>query len=389
MSISKTKVSELYVSVFGRAAEGEGANYWSGLSGSTADIANSMFSLSVVRDYFGVSEFTSEASVRQVVETIYLNTLNKSKDGANGTEFDADGIQYWIDTVVVDGGSMGDMIASLVHAARDSANAGAAQDTFVNKVAVSEYSADHLFSFSTFALFQDYIADVNEGLASVTSAKSFIDSIEGGTFTLPSEGTFSLQFNTGTNGDDSLISLGVDNTPVLLGFEGNDALHSGAGDKLAVLLGGDGDDQYYLEGLFGTYLVIDSAGGDTLHIPGSSDDIEAIYTVDNGQTLVVYADDVDVILPNWKNADNQIETFVFSDTSLSYNDVVGVVTAQSEGDFPVSRLIELPGVTTDAVNSVLEVVVYLSDLGSEGFENVMNIDLTGIIGSEALSDFIF
>ncbi len=390
MSISKTKVSELYVSVFGRAAEGEGVNYWSSLSGSTADIANSMLSLQVVKDYFGVSEFGSEASVRQVVETIYFNTLNKSQDGINGTEVDAAGIQYWIDTVIVDDLSMGEMIESLVHAARDPSNSGNAQDAFINKVAVSEYTASKLFSFTTFPLFQDYIADVGSNLASVTSAKSIIDSIQDGTFTLSTEGTFSLQFNTGKSGDDSLISLGVDNTPVILGFEGNDTLHSGAGDKLAVLLGGDGDDHYHIEGLFGTYLIADSAGNDTLHIPGSSTDVETIYTVNGGETLVFYTDDeVDIILPNWQSSDNKIETIVFSDKSLSYSDIVQIVSADTEGDFPISRLIENPAVTVDSANAVLELANYLGNLNSEEFGEILSIDLTGVIGSEALSEFLF
>ena len=389
MSISKTKVSELYVSVFGRAGEGEGVNYWSSVSGSMADIANTMMSLQVVKDYFGVSEFSSEENVRQVVETIYLNTLNKSKDGANGTEVDADGIQYWIDTVVVDGHSMGQMIESLVFAARDPSNAGGAQDTFINKVAVSEYTASNLFSFSTFSLFKAYISDVDESSASVASAKSLIDSIKDGTFTLSPDGTFSLQFNAGTSDDDSLISLGVDNTPVILGFEGNDALHSGAGDKLSVLLGGDGDDHYHIEGLFGAYVIADSAGIDTLHIPGLSTEVETIYTVDGGQTLVFYAgDDVDIILPNWQSLDNRIETIVFNDRSLAYSEFAQIVAADSEGDFSVSRLIDDPPVTMESVSSVLDLVTYLSGLSAAEFTGIMSVDLTGVIGSEILSEFI-
>lgn len=390
MSISKTKVSELYVSVFGRAAEGEGANYWSSVSGSTVDIANTMLSLQVVKDYFGVSEFSSEASVRKVVETIYLNTLNKSKDGANGTEADAGGIQYWIDSVIVNGSSMGEMVESLVYAARDPSNAGSAQDTFINKVAVSEYAADHLDAFTTFTLFQNYISDVDGSSQSLVSAKSLIDSIKEGTHVLSSEGTFSLQFNAGGSGEDSLISLGVDNSPVMLGFEGNDALHSGSGDKSAVLLGGDGDDHYHIEGLFGTYVIADSGGDDTLHIPGSSTEVETLFTVNGGDTLVVYAEDeVDIILPGWKNLANRVDTFAFNDKDLSYSELVEIVTANSEGDFNISRLIEDPAVSIDSVSGGFELVNYLSDLNAQEFRDILSIDLTGVIGSEALIDFLF
>ncbi|MDF1831612.1 MAG: hypothetical protein P1U52_04625 [Porticoccaceae bacterium] len=390
MSISKTKVSELYVSLFGRAAEGEGSRYWSSVSGSTADIANSMLSLQVVKDYFGVSEFSSEASVRKVVETIYLNTLNKSKDGANGTETDADGIQYWIDSVLVNGSSMGQMVENLVYSARDPSNAGSAQDTFINKVTVSEYAADHLDAFTTFKLFQNYISNVDASSESLALAKSLINSINDGTHVLSSEGTFSLQFNTGGSGEDYLISLGVDNSPVILGFEGNDALHSGSGDKSAILLGGDGNDQYHIEGLFGTYVIVDSGGNDTLHIPVSSTEIDTLFTVNGGDILAVYAEDeVNIILPGWQNSAKRIDTFAFNDKDFNYSELVEIITASSEGDFNISRLIEDPVVTIDLVSEGFELVNYLSGLNAQEFGDVLSIDLTGVIGSEALIDFLF
>ena len=168
MAISKTKVSELYVAMFGRAAEGEGSDYWSGLEKPVSGVANLMFDQQVVKDYFNVTEFSSETNVRQVVETIYKNTLNKTQAD------DPDGINFWVDFVVSKGNSMGDMIETLTAAARSTDNAGAAQDTFINKVFASEYTADTIHSFTDFSSFQSYIADIDHTFSSLETAADSI-----------------------------------------------------------------------------------------------------------------------------------------------------------------------------------------------------------------------
>ena len=168
MALSKTKVSELYVAVFGRAAEGEGSDFWSGQDDTVSGVANLMFDQQVVKDYFNVTDFNSETNVRQVVETIYKNTLNKTQTD------DPDGINFWVDFVVSKGNSMGEMIENLTAAARSTNNAGAAQDTFIHKVFVSEYTADTIYSFTDFSSFQGYIAGIDHTFSSLETASDSI-----------------------------------------------------------------------------------------------------------------------------------------------------------------------------------------------------------------------
>jgi len=168
MAISKAQTSQLYIAVFGRASEGEGNTYWQTYESTTA-AADVMFHLQVVRDYFNVEEFTSEPNVRKVVETIYLNTLAKTPTD------DVAGINFWVDYVVNQGNTMGNMAAALTYAATVPQNAGDAQDTFNNKVEISNHVADTIESFTgDFTQFQDYVARVNHTPASVNEAKNFV-----------------------------------------------------------------------------------------------------------------------------------------------------------------------------------------------------------------------
>jgi len=180
MAISKTQVSQLYVSIFGRASEGEGNTFWQ-TQATTTSAADLMFQQQVVKDYFNVTDFTSEANVRTVVETIYLNALGKTPTD------DPTGIQFWIDSVIVNGDSMGTMAAALTFAATQPINAGPAQDAFNNKVAVSDHTADTIPAFTNFAQFQAYIASVDSTQASVDAAIASVDADAPLTFSLTSD----------------------------------------------------------------------------------------------------------------------------------------------------------------------------------------------------------
>jgi hypothetical protein len=182
MALTQTQVSQLYVSIFGRASEGEGNTYYQGFADQKT-AADDMFGLSVVLDYFGITNVTDSANVQKVVETVYLNALGKTSTD------DPDGIAYWVSEVTTGGKTMGDMVSALVNSAVDSANAGTAQDTFNNKVAASDYAAANLTAFTDFATFQSYISSVDSTSASLDAAKAAIDgdvpsTVTGETFTL-------------------------------------------------------------------------------------------------------------------------------------------------------------------------------------------------------------
>ncbi len=83
--LTRTQVSELYVTIFGRASEGEGNTYWQSQP-DMATAAAAMLDTPAAKNYFGSSLDTDQA----FIEHIYINTLNKTM--AN----DPTGIAYWV-----------------------------------------------------------------------------------------------------------------------------------------------------------------------------------------------------------------------------------------------------------------------------------------------------
>lgn len=142
--LSKTEVSQLYVSIFGRASEGEGNAYWQ-VQPDMAIAAATMFDTDAAKDYFGANLNTNQA----FIEHIYLNTLNKTISD------DFDGISYWVNMLDT-GTSRGEAVASLVSVINDYAPDGpyynpddsatvAAYNQFTNRVEVSDYMADNVW----------------------------------------------------------------------------------------------------------------------------------------------------------------------------------------------------------------------------------------------------
>ena len=202
MALTQTKVSQLYVAIFNRASEGTGNTYWQSAHTDATTTANAMFALPIVSTYFGVTNFTDTANIRTVIEAIYLNALGKAPAD------DVAGITYWIGEVT-GGRSIGDVVSSLVTSATATANAGAAQNIFNNKVTVSNYAAATLSAHTTDAAFQAYIASVTAATSSVTAANALIlaavpvVSNPGSTFTLTTAG----DNITGTANDDQINGL--------------------------------------------------------------------------------------------------------------------------------------------------------------------------------------
>ena len=197
MALTQTQVSQLFVSIFNRASEGTANTYWQTAHATGTTTAEQMFLLPVVATYFNVTNFTDAANVRTVIETIYLNALGKAPAD------DVAGINYWVAQVAA-GRSIGDVVNTLVIAATDVANAGVAQDTFNNKVTVSNFAADTLPALSTAAAFQAFLTNVTNVASTVTTATDSVTaavpvvSTPGETFTL----TTSVDTMVGTANDD-------------------------------------------------------------------------------------------------------------------------------------------------------------------------------------------
>ncbi len=139
--LSKTDISQLYVSVFNRASEGGGNTYWQSQP-DMAWAADAMLRTDAAKNYFGASLNSNQA----FIEHIYQNTLNKTLAD------DPQGIAYWVGQLD-SGQSRGAVVAELVGVIKNYAPGGpfynpddaatiAAYNQFTNRVAVSNYMAD-------------------------------------------------------------------------------------------------------------------------------------------------------------------------------------------------------------------------------------------------------
>ncbi|MCB2184496.1 MAG: hypothetical protein KQH63_20935 [Desulfobulbaceae bacterium] len=231
MPLTKTHVSQLYVSIFGRASEGEGNTYWRTDQADIIATADVMLGTEAAQTYFG-----STLNDNQLfIEHIYLNTLGKTYAE------DQSGVDYWVNELVTK--SKGEVVSALISAAQDSANAGPAQDRFNNKVAVSDYTADSLEKLTDLATFTGFIENVTDDDSTVTAAQSAVDAVvesqtAGNTYSLIL--TTAIDRVVGDPGND--LILGLDTTynaqDTIDGGDGNDTLSlilfDAVGDAVAV-----------------------------------------------------------------------------------------------------------------------------------------------------------
>jgi Domain of unknown function (DUF4214) len=166
--LTQTQVSQLYVSIFGRASEGEGNSYWQSNQTDMTIAANTMLDTGPAKAYFGSTLNENQA----FIEFIYLNTLGKTY-----TE-DPTGINYWVNQLSA-GKSKGEVIATMISAATDPQYAGsAAQNQFNNKVIVCSYTAGKITTVpdvNNLFAFVNFIKDVTHYSSTVTAAKAAVD----------------------------------------------------------------------------------------------------------------------------------------------------------------------------------------------------------------------
>lgn len=214
MVLTKTQISELYVSIFNRASEKSGSQNWlnSGYNTDATAMANAMLATDDAKEYFGASLLTDKA----FVDHIYKNTLNK------GEGVDETGKAVWVE--YLKGHTRGEMVVAMIEAIKAYQVGGAkyatadqiakdAAQQFDNRVKVSDYTADNLETIA--------VSEINSTLsfggalkvtadpATVETAKKSVQAltIDGTTFTLTTGGdTF-----VGTEKND-LFDASVKNT---------------------------------------------------------------------------------------------------------------------------------------------------------------------------------
>ena len=172
VTLTQTQVSQLYVSLFGRASEGEGNAYWMAKGGDMASAADQMLGSPAAIAYFGASLDTDQA----FVEHIYANTLGKT------IAQDPDGIGYWTGRLTA-GEPRGSFVKAMAHALASGDFTGdteaiAAQNRFNNRVEVSNYTATAIAAcpdVNDLSAFVDFISIVTHDRASVAAAKQLVD----------------------------------------------------------------------------------------------------------------------------------------------------------------------------------------------------------------------
>jgi len=177
-SAMRTQVSEMYVSLFGRAPDGEGLGFWTNALTfkSPAAVAQDMYDTPAARDYY-----PSFLTNQEVVEKFYVNVLGRTPD--------AEGLTFWKAAMDVPGATKGSVIASMISSVKSYSGSDAAaiasKALFNNKVAVAEYyGLQNLPEGSSTIL-----AGVTSNAASVVEAKASIinPTVAGQTFTLTND----------------------------------------------------------------------------------------------------------------------------------------------------------------------------------------------------------
>jgi len=217
----RTQVAQLYVSLFGRAPDGEGLGFWVGkldAGDSFASVAQQMYNTTPARTIYPTF-LTNE----EIVTRFYTNTLGRSPD--------AEGLAFWTAKLNVKGATVGGVISEIIsvvagYKGTDAAGVKSA-NLFNNKVEVAQaYGEANKDAAGATAA----IATVTDDKATVTAAKAAINAptpVAGQTFTL---------------------TTGVDSGAAFTGGAGNDTFNAtvtstssplSAGDSL---VGGDGTD---------------------------------------------------------------------------------------------------------------------------------------------------
>ena len=302
--LNQTQVSELYVLLFNMASEGDGNEYWQGVSeehDTTTLIDHMLFASSeqgVLVDGLGSREF---------VETLYQN--------AYGSTADEDGIAYWTEQLETGALNKGGVVWNILEAVKEEQTdpvALANQQIFNNRVEVSNYFADNQAEkigneAQGFGEGQG-LEGITEDAATVAAAKATIDSLgEGGEEPVepsnPGETirlTVGEDFVDGTAGDDTFVARVSTN---ILGQQVNQL---GSGD---VIDGGAGFDTLEATITAGSFV-----GGTDMAISPETNSVEnivlravasdvAVWAVDEVFVDAKYMEGVTKISSNQSNAD--------------------------------------------------------------------------------------
>lgn len=205
----RTQVTQLYVSLFGRAPESSGLGYWVGQldSGkSIQTVAQDMYNVEPARAYYPAYLTNDE-----IIKQFYVNVLGRSAD--------AEGLAYWTGKLNATGATKGAVIVDMINA-------------------VTLYSGSDAAALTSKALFNnkvaaglDYAVTQNgNDVAAATQVMTQFSTV-GQTITL----TTAQDTKVGTGAADKFVSRIIDNSNTL---QSGDKLDGGLGnDRLDADIG--------------------------------------------------------------------------------------------------------------------------------------------------------
>jgi len=225
----RTEISQLYVSLFGRAPDGEGLGFWvSSYSkgNSLANIAQSMYDTAPARAYYPLFATPSE-----IVTTFYTNVLGRAPD--------AEGLAFWVkeySAAATQGAFFSKLISNVVNYNGTDAAGVTSKSLFANKVAVAQYYGEQN---GTVAGATAALTGVTSVAASVDTAKAAILNTTGSgqTFTLTASTTSPDDFTGSALADVFNASLGrLQSDDALNGAGGNDVLNASLGATVTTVI---------------------------------------------------------------------------------------------------------------------------------------------------------
>lgn len=235
----RTQVSQLYVSLFGRAPDGEGLGFWVGAleSGQTfAQVAQDMFNTDPARAYY-----PKFATNEEIIATFYKNVLGRTAD--------AEGLAFWtkeLDAAKTEGDVFAKLINNVVNYTGNDPAGLVSQALLKNKVEVAQYYGEQN---GAAAGATSVLAGVTADPATVAAAKANAGNTAavGQTFML----TVDAQLLTGTSGDDTFLAPHVTDNSNNLTSTMNyfDSTDGGAGYDTLIIEGED-DNEVTLLGTF-------------------------------------------------------------------------------------------------------------------------------------------
>jgi len=365
MALTQTQVSQLYVSLFGRASEGDGNTYWQTNGVDMVSTADTMLATDAAKTYFGDTINDNQ----KFIEFIYLNTLGKTYAD------DKVGVDYWVTQLATK--SKGTVCAELITAAQATGNAGDAQDQFNNKVAVSNDAATKIPAFTTIAAFTAYIAGVDHTAASVTAAEALIVAdvvpIPGQTFAL----TTNADLITGTANDDSITGY-VGTNPISGILENTaqsvDIIDGGEGnDTFSFSLTGAGNDFGGRVANVETVKVTSYSTAD--YNMANSSGVKSVWNTNSIANMEFQnvGNNVDVVISNVNNAktDVQYAATVHTGTGDSQNITVNNVTNNAD--------VTVTGANIETVNLIVDTLASRIDLGGTALAATTTLNITGSV----------